>query len=109
MGKKCRRKRANYPQRFQQKLMANMKAELSWDKMKDLYIQVYSETFTQEDINGLLEFYGSPAGKAFVAKMPMVMQRTMTLMQEKMGPMMRNMEQSLREAVREVEALRKKD
>src|SRR4051812_31679076 len=57
----------DFSDRFQQKMMANLKSELSWERMKELYIRVYSETFTQEEIDGLLDFYGSPAGKAFVA------------------------------------------
>jgi uncharacterized protein len=95
-------------ERLQKKLMANFRSELSWEKMKDLYIRVYSETFTQEEIDGLLEFYVSPAGKAFVAKMPMVMQKTMSLMQERMAPMMENTQRSIQEAVQEVDTLQKK-
>jgi uncharacterized protein len=95
-------------ERLQKKLMTNFRSELSWEKMKDLYIRVYTETFTQEEIDGLLEFYGSPAGKAFVAKMPMVMQKTMSLMQERMAPMMENTQRSIQEAVQEVDTLQKK-
>ena len=31
--------------------MTNFRSELSWERMKDLYIRVYSETFTQEEID----------------------------------------------------------
>lgn len=94
--------------RFQQKIMANLMAEMSWDKMKSLYLQVYSETFTQEEIDGLVAFYVSPAGKAFVAKMPVVMQKSMSLMQERMGPLMQKTQEAMKEAVQEVEAITKK-
>jgi uncharacterized protein len=62
--------------------------ELSWEKMKAISQQVYAESFTQDEINGLIAFYESPAGRAFVAKMPFVMQKSMTLMQERIGPLM---------------------
>ncbi|MFO1450661.1 MAG: DUF2059 domain-containing protein [Opitutaceae bacterium] len=88
------------------KLMANMKQELGWDAMKDLYIQVYAESFTQEEIDGLIAFYESPAGRAFVAKMPIVMQKSMTMMQSRMGPIMQNMQRSLQEAIQEVQAVK---
>jgi TonB family protein len=93
---------------LQKKISAEMSEELSWDKMKDLYIQVYSESFTQEEIDGLIAFYESPAGKAFVAKMPVVMQKTITLTQQRMGPIMQKLQRSIKEAVLEVEAAKKK-
>jgi hypothetical protein len=93
---------------FRAKMVAMMKEELSWDKMKALYVQVYSESFNQEEIDGLIAFYESKAGKAFVAKMPTVMQKTMMLTQQKMAPMMQKMQQSMREAMQEVQAMKEK-
>jgi hypothetical protein len=80
-----------------------VKSELSWEKMRDLYQQVYAETFTQEEVDGLIAFYESPAGKAFVAKMPTVMQKSMVLMQQRMAPMVQRLQQSLQETVLEVQ------
>src|SRR6266436_2887669 len=60
---------------FRQKVSAIMKEELSFQKMKDLYVQVYRETFTQEEVNSIIAFYGSPAGKAMVEKIPVAMQK----------------------------------
>lgn len=70
------------------KTIAIMREELSWAKMQSIYRQVYQESFTQEEIDGLLAFYKSSAGAAFVNKMPVVMQKTMTVMQSRMGPML---------------------
>jgi hypothetical protein len=88
------------------KLVASMRQELSWESMKDLYIQVYAESFSQEEIDGLIAFYESPAGKAFVAKMPMVMQKSMAMMQQRMGPIIQRMQQSMQEAIAEVQAIK---
>ena len=73
---------------FRNKLSALMHEELSFAKMKDLYMQVYRESFTQEEVNGILAFYNSPAGKAFVEKMPAAMQKSATLAQARMGPLL---------------------
>jgi hypothetical protein len=86
------------------KMVADVQEELSWARMKDVYIRVYSETFTQEEIDGLTTFYESVAGKAFVAKMPLVMQKTTVLMQQRLGPMIQRMQQSIHEAIAEAEA-----
>ena len=78
--------------------MTIMREELSWAKMQPIYRQIYQESFTQEEIDGLLVFYKSPAGAAFVDKMPVVMQKTMTIMQSNMGPMMERLKAAAAEA-----------
>src|ERR1700735_4573997 len=45
--------------RQQTKMMAIIKDDLSWDKMKEMFVQTYRETFSQEDIDGLIAFYKS--------------------------------------------------
>ena len=72
---------------FQKKLSGILKDELSFAKMKDVYLQVYRETFTQEEITSIIAFYSSPAGKAMVEKVPVAMQKASTLMQARIGPM----------------------
>ena len=37
--------------RFAKKMSAQVKEELSWEKMKEVYVQVYGETFSQEEID----------------------------------------------------------
>jgi uncharacterized protein len=94
---------------LKKKITADLSGELSWDKMKTLYTQVYSETFTQEEIDGLTKFYESAAGKAFVSKVPQVMKKTMVLMQARMGPVIQNLEKSIQDAGKEIEAQKRKD
>ena len=71
---------------FQKKLSGALKDELSFAKIKDIYLQVYRETFTQDEINSIIAFYGSPAGKAMVEKVPVAMQKAGSLMQARIGP-----------------------
>ncbi|MDQ3199965.1 MAG: DUF2059 domain-containing protein [Verrucomicrobiota bacterium] len=77
---------------FQKKISALMKEELSFAKTKDIYLQVYRETFTQEEVNSIIAFYSSPAGKAMVEKLPVAMQKAGALMQARMGPMMEKLQ-----------------
>lgn len=92
-----------YAEAFAKKMSEEVKAELSWEKMRDLYRQIYAESFTQEEVDGLVAFYESPAGKAFVAKMPVVMQKSMQLMQQRMGPMVERLQKSLQDTVIELQ------
>ena len=54
----------------QDKMMDLMAQEMSWEKMKDDYIAAYSEVFTQEELQGLIDFYKTPLGQKYVEKMP---------------------------------------
>jgi uncharacterized protein len=66
------------------KLTALIREELSWDKLKPIYMQVYRETFEQSEVDGLIAFYRTPVGQAFVSKMPLVTQRSMAITQQRM-------------------------
>jgi hypothetical protein len=58
-------------------------------RMIDLSITVYARTYTEEELTGILEFYRTPAGRALLAKSPLLMQNisaeTIKLMPEMMG------------------------
>ena len=60
---------------FRKKFKATMVEELSIDKITSIYAQTYRETFTQEEVNGVIAFYKSPAGKAVTEKNPDVMRK----------------------------------
>jgi len=66
------------------KFMAVIRTELTWDKLKSQFVQIYLETFDQEEIDGLVAFYRSTAGQAFVDKMPVLMQKSMAISQSQM-------------------------
>jgi len=68
---------------MQGKMMALVAVSLS--KAKPALAKVYTDTYTEEEIDGILAFYKSPAGKAFLQKMPEVMQRSMPVMMQMMG------------------------
>lgn len=83
------------------KINTALQEELGWEQMRSLYTQIYQESFTEEEINGLIDFYQSPAGVAFVNKMPAVMQKTMQLTQSRMGPLIQKIEKITEQAVKD--------
>jgi hypothetical protein len=83
------------------KFVAVMREEMSWQKMKPLYVQLYRDTFEQEEVDGLLAFYASPTGQAFVNKMPMVMQKSMALSQSLMQSIIPKMTAAMKDAMAE--------
>lgn len=100
------RERANkFMSSFVEKMNKIMADELSWDRMKAMNLQIYGEAFTQQEVDDLIVFYESPTGKAFVEKMPLVMQKSMTLMQQRMGPMMARIQAAAKETADEFKSL----
>jgi hypothetical protein len=84
-----------------QRLSALMRAELSWEKLEPIQMQIYRESFEQFEIDGLIAFYSSPAGQAFVNKMPVVMQKSMTLMQGTMQQLAPKLQASMQQILEE--------
>lgn len=79
-------------------IMDVLSGELSWAKIKDEYIALYAETFTEEELKGLIAFYKSPAGQAFVAKQPELMRRSVQINQRIMMNVMPKLQSLMREA-----------
>jgi hypothetical protein len=61
---------------------------LSWENLKADFIALYSETFTAEELQGILDFYKSPAGQKFIVKQPELMQKSMQISQKLMARIM---------------------
>jgi uncharacterized protein len=80
------------------KTMALMRDEFTWDKLKPDFVKLYVTTFDQEEIDSLVAFYSSPAGQAFVRKMPIVMQKSMEYSQAQMQRLMPRMMKIIEEA-----------
>lgn len=71
-----------------QQVMEIIMKELSWENIKGDYIELYAEVFTIEELKGLIAFYESPAGQAFVKKQPELNQKSMMLSQKMMMKIM---------------------
>ncbi len=84
------------------KMVALVQGLLSWEKMEPLYIRLYQESFTQEEVNGMLAFYKSPVGQAVVRKTPVVMQKSMLEMQKSLGEILPEMQKIQTEFIREM-------
>lgn len=67
---------------------AQIQELLSWEKMKHEFVRLYDEVYSEEEINGILAFYKSPAGQAFLNKTPLLMTKTMEMVQRRMADVM---------------------
>lgn len=68
----------------QAEIMKLIEEEFSWERVKPEYVKLYADLFTEDELAGLIAFYQSPVGKAFVSKMPTLMERSAELTQRQM-------------------------
>jgi hypothetical protein len=77
---------------FQAKYIALMREEVSWTKLEPMYVRIYQDALSQEEVDGMIAFYKTTAGKAMIKKMPVLIQRIMTELPALMGPVMAKIE-----------------
>jgi hypothetical protein len=73
---------------FMGKIMDMVSHEMSWDKLKDKYVTLYSDIFTEQELKDITAFYKTPSGQALIKKQPEVMKRSAEMTQKMMGELM---------------------
>lgn len=76
---------------FQNRLFDFLKDKITFANMKPEYVRLYDETFTAEELTGILVFYRSPAGQAYLAKLPDLTAKTVELSQRMLTNLMPEM------------------
>jgi len=78
---------------------------VAWEKIKPVVVQVYTETYTESELDGILAFYHSPAGQALVTKSPQLMNKTMGLVSSQMNEVQPQLQQANAEFARKMKEL----
>ena len=86
---------------YLERMVVVMKEELSWERMEPFVIDAYVSVYSEEELKELSEFYASPIGQKFVAKMPELMQATMEMSQKMMGELIPRIAEIQQELVAE--------
>ncbi len=80
--------------------------EMSWEKLEPVYLRIYRDSLTQDEVDGMIAFYQTPAGRALIRKMPLIVQNSLREMQAMMVPMMDRLKTVQDDALRELAAAR---
>jgi hypothetical protein len=80
-----------------QKIMDFVAQKMSWESMKADFIKLYDDTYTEDEISGILLFYESAPGQAMLAKTPVLMSNTMVLIQKRMAEMKPEMDKMIKD------------
>lgn len=90
--------------RFETKLLATFKAESGWETMKPELVDLYAKTYTEEQIDGILAFYKSPAGQAMIEKTPEIITQSSAIAQGHFQQMQPKLQALFQEFKKEVDA-----
>lgn len=66
-------------QQFVNAFAANYQKKFNPDEVTNQLVAIYDKHFTDEEIKGLLQFYGSPLGQKFAAEMPKINTETQAM------------------------------
>lgn len=76
----------------------------SWDVMGPEYRRIYQEVLTDEEVEGAIAYYSSPAGASMLAKTPELMQRGMAVGQRRAQEVMPQMQAQMARAIEEIKS-----
>lgn len=85
-----------------QKMSIILKDEMSWAKMEPDLMQICRESFSQAEIDGLIQFYKSDLGQAVIKKMPIVMSKNLELISQRSVAMAPKMQPLIEDTIRRV-------
>ena len=80
--------------------------KFSWANMKELFVDIYAEVFTKEELDDIIAFYESPQGQKFVAKQPELTRLTMQKMQAVMAELVPEIQKETLKLVEQLKAER---
>ena len=95
-----------YFSNFSEKVFDLLTNEMNWDTLKTDFIELYSQNFTEKEIADMLSFYETDSGRAMVEKMPLVLQESIQLSQNRMMSIMPDIQEMARELQQELEQVR---
>jgi hypothetical protein len=90
---------------MRERMTVIMRETMSWESLEPMFIDIYRKSLTRSEAQGMLDFYRTDAGRAVIAKMPLVMQHTMTAMQEQMKVMIPRIQEVQKDIIARLRAL----
>jgi uncharacterized protein len=89
--------------KFTATYVKSFKEQYGWSFVKPTIIQIYRETFTEEEVNGQIAFYRTPAGEAAIKKTPIVAQKSALATQSHVNSLTPKVNEAMKALVKEVQ------
>jgi uncharacterized protein len=92
--------------RMRTKMAAVITETLSWESLEPVYIRTYRASLTQDELDGMIAFYASAPGQAYIHKIPAIMQNTMLEIQGMLKPMQEKLAEIQKQTIQELKDLK---
>jgi uncharacterized protein len=92
---------------FQHKIFALLDSQLGWKALEPEYITIYANNFTDEELDGIIAFYKSPAGASLVEKLPALTAEGSKISQEKLAIVLPQLKQMIEDYSKTAKAVDK--
>ena len=70
---------------FHQNVVDLIRASMSWETLEPDFVKMYFDAYSEEEIDGILAFYRTSAGRPMLAKTPELTERSITISQQRMA------------------------
>jgi len=87
---------------FHPQMISMVDEQLSGPKIKAMFEEVYAELFTQEEVDGLIAFYGTPVGQVFADKQPLISGKVGALIGQRAGQMGMRLQMAMYSAAQKI-------
>ena len=94
---------------FQREIIDWFSEFFVWEQMRDLYVDIYVDVFTEDELKELIRFYQSPLGQKVLKKMPELMQKSIEKTQALLQSKMPEFQKRLQKTISELKEKYKKD
>ena len=89
---------------FQQELFAEAMKIMDFENTKEEFVKMFVEVYTVEELEAIVAFYKTPAGKSMVEKQPLIMQKGFEISQSKLKVLIPEMQRLVEEFAAKMDA-----
>jgi hypothetical protein len=82
---------------FTKKTFSLVESRMGWKAIEPEILDLYARNFTDEELDGILAFYKSPAGLSMIAKMPAMSTQASQISQAKLTALMPELKQMMQD------------
>lgn len=88
---------------FQARVLQAIEEQVGWKAMEPALVTLYAQTYTEDELDAILVFYKSPAGRSMLEKMPQLTAQSMQLSQQRLVAMQPQLKQMIDEFAKDMD------
>ena len=70
---------------FRRKVVNLLRSSATWKALEPDFVKLYSDAYTEDEIDGILAFYRTPLGRTMLAKNPALTEQSIAISQRRMA------------------------